>query len=800
MPIFTQYQGGDPFQVGPNMQNVLAQQKGVQDAMISMVDKFDQVGQEMDVLRSTTQSIMSQYGVDESGKPSPAAPKYVHDLYKAVDKEGGIGGLSKSNLLAALKGYEAGVQVEGQKQQILSAQQTNALKAIELEDAQRRSDENKRILLAHRLAWELGKKPETATTTTTTSNSGVPLATDMPAEMGEDIYKYYTGQTSIDPRSKPATPATPTAQATPTSKATPAPTKKGAEKSKTLENRNSPERDALELKLEAQGAGELLAKLRAELGGLEDELNLVRRDYPLEIRSKLIPAIKFSSDKKSLDEIKADKIKEPLLLKQIEAKKANIAEVEEKVKKFEEQAKNAPIPTNIDQSKPAGATPVTLPSNVDEKYTAAVNFLRNNPERTWKPRIEYVRDTISSLEWGIEHGRKNKEEKRDYQRNFYRVNEEEDKKDVAKLKEELKQLEVIETKYNAFTDVVNNQRLTPYTAPIGPTGFVPPPADEPNPAFLPTAVPSSVAPKSTSKPLAKAKPKAQAQGQAQPQKQPQAVNYDPMLKSDDEKIAEEYGIITSRLQSLGQVPLNWSESTYREMRGYAPKIQMVGKNGIIAVGIGDKWQVIKAGGETGMSPSEMASYEKHQILKSAIRTDNMSNKKWTFRGDIRTTETNEAGKVKTTVTDTTRALDALDRLIELGDTGFWDSITPNEKSGAIAGVTNSVQAAGRTEIAGSGAFSEQDAKKLESIVPSLESVSGAVFRASALARLKEYRLRMAQKVADVGRVWGFEVAENNDAGLTQEQIVTLRADYLELLKQGHTPEQAKQMALDNLSK
>lgn len=794
MPIFGQYQGNDPFQVGPNMQNVLADQKGVQDAMITAVEKFDQARQEMDVLRSTTQSIMSQYGVDDSGKPSPAAPKYVHDLYKAVDKEGGIGGLSKSNLLAALKGYEAGVQVEGQKQQILSAQQANALKAIELEDAKRKADENKRILLAHKLAWELGRKPEDATTnTTTTTASGVTLATDMPAQMGDDIYKYYTGQTDVDPREKPTTPAKPvapsaiaSASATPAKPTAPAKSETKGEKSKTLENKNSPERDALELKLEFEGSQAAFDKLNQELKDLEYQLSNARSPTRWEMPS-------FGDDNgssmavpKNLDEIKADKIKEPVLLKAIEEKKARIAELDAKRKSYIEQAKNAPIPTNIDQSKPAGATPVVKYSYTTKNYEIAKNFIKNNPPEQWKPKLDELRAQLDKESRAVDF-------------KIYTNNKRDSLRDIAKLEAQIKPLALIEEKYNSFKSALDAgiKGFRAYEEPIGPIGYTP--AAETAPVE-PTPVPSSVAPNSTSKPISKVKPTAQTETAEQQPKQPRAVNSDPMLKSDDEKIAEEYGIITSRLQSLGQIPLNWSESTYREMRGYAPKIQMIGKNGIVAVGIGDKWQVIKAGGETGMSPSEMASYEKHQILKSAIRTDNMSNKKWTFRGDIRTTETNEAGKVKTIVTDTTRALDALDRLIELGDTGFWDSITPSEKAGIIAGVTNSVQAAGRTEIAGSGAFSEIDAKKLDSIVPSLESMSGALFRTSALAKLKEYRLRMAQKVSDVGRVWGFEVVENNDAGLTPEQISTLRADYQELLKQGYSQEQAKQMALDNLSK
>ena len=235
------------------------------------------------------------------------------------------------------------------------------------------------------------------------------------------------------------------------------------------------------------------------------------------------------------------------------------------------------------------------------------------------------------------------------------------------------------------------------------------------------------------------------------------------------------------------------------MRGYAPKIKIVQQGGMALVGIGDKWQVVKTGAENQMSPSELATTEKHMVWKDSIRTDRLSNAKWTFRGDIRTTEADTAGKVKKAVTDSTRALEALDKLIDLGETGFWDSITPTDKAGVISGVTNSVQAAGRTEIAGSGAFSEQDAKKLESVVPDLSSVSGAVFREKSLTMLKTYRERMAMQVADIGRTWGFEVKETKNAGLTEPQIAAIRGAYTDFIKQGYNHEDAKRLALESLN-
>jgi hypothetical protein len=644
MAIFGQYQGGDSFQVGPNMQGVIAGQKAVHESMYNGVEKIIQAKQEMDVLRSTTQSVLSQYSADESGKPSPAAPKYIHDLYKSVEKEGGIQGLSKSSLVAVLKGYETGLQVDGQRMQIQAAQQQATLRGYEIDKAEREADEFKRIAFAHKLAFETMGTPsagrEVATAPTTAYN--------MSAETGEEIYKYLTGQRATDPRL-----VKPVLQPTP-APAKVAPTPKPV-------SQNSPERDALEAKLNAAGAAKLIGPLEKELSNLNNQLNDTRSpnvttktgNYESNAYGFILPPSQ-SSRPKQLDEIRADKTREPDLVNKINAVTNRIAET----KAIAEAPESATT-----TARPAGAVPV--------------------------------------------------------------------------------------------------------------------------------------APKPTSSLTPKAQPSVQPTPQAQPA--PRAVNSNPSVKSDDEKIAEEYGMLTSRLKERGGVPMNWSESTFREIRGYAPKVKIMQQGPITLVGIGDKWQVVKTGAENQLSPSELATTEKHMVWKDSIRTDKLSNKNWTFRGDIRTTEADTAGKVKKAVTDTTRALEALDKLIDLGETGFWDSITPSDKAGVISGVTNSVQAAGRTEIAGSGAFSEQDAKKLESIVPDMSSISGAVFREKSLTMLKTYRERMARQVGDIGRTWGFEVAETKSGGLTDAQIAAMRDKYTELVKQGYNHEDAKKLALESLN-
>jgi hypothetical protein len=196
-----------------------------------------------------------------------------------------------------------------------------------------------------------------------------------------------------------------------------------------------------------------------------------------------------------------------------------------------------------------------------------------------------------------------------------------------------------------------------------------------------------------------------------------------------------------------------------------------------------------------MSASEQSAMEKHLVWKDAIRTDRMSNKQWSFRGDIRADNTESASKIKQAVQDSMNAVSALDRLIELGNTGWWESILPNEKSAIIIGVTNSIQAASRTEVAGSGAFSEQDAKRLDTIIPDLSTMTGATFRTSALGRLKEMRTRLTTKIQGIGNANGFQVVENSNTGLTQDQEAIARNAYQLAIKAGKSHEEAKAIAL-----
>lgn len=97
--------GFDPFRVTDSAGSVIDEMKARDKAMIDNVESYTNAIAEMDKLRGGVEAILGNYEVDDSGKPSEAAPKYVHDAYGAVKKEGGLARMSKSQLSKVLQGY-----------------------------------------------------------------------------------------------------------------------------------------------------------------------------------------------------------------------------------------------------------------------------------------------------------------------------------------------------------------------------------------------------------------------------------------------------------------------------------------------------------------------------------------------------------------------------------------------------------------------------------------------------------------------------------------------------------------------
>lgn len=834
MPIFGQYQGGDTFNVAQNMDAVIKQEQLTAQALMGVGPTIQKANEEMGVLRSTAKSILSQYSTDDKGKPSDAAPKYIHDIYKSINNEGGLDYLSKSQLIAALEGYKTGSMVEEQALNVRAKQQQYTAGQLALNKAQAEWDEYQKVLLAHKLAMETAGNGTNSASNIIDAvakygSEFASVATSlMPSPIGTiaGVAKFASGNGVSVTNVVPSATQGMTAPAMTPATAQP--------QSKTLEYRvpASKQQEMLELEKE---------KLKAQLEAKRIELGEVGKtpssawDYapsnplttsyglspsnPITDAARMLYNATFNNESQSEKAVRIQA--QQARIADEEAKKtrltAEIAEITGKLKAISPDAPAKPEP-----AKPVGATPVATPEPtvkteldkakqrldlaskepmpptpeeaVDPKNVAkTVNqFLKErglgSPEHYFKWKKDEIDSKLSVVadaylkETGIDIlSRIGKGISTDEEQQSFRTWAEENSSEgildrlylFAKTNRDAWEFKVGNAKKEVtfLTKALESEKKASVSTPAAPQAAS-------------TPVPTSIAPAgSTSAPVA-------TQRQLRPSPVLPITNR-PELKSDDEKIAEEYGQLTNRLRSMGGVPLNWSESTYRQMRGYPPKIRIVSSNGVKLVGIGDKWEVMQ---DKAANVGDQIALQKHAILVDSIRVDGMSSDKWSFRGDIRTTEANEAGKVKESVLSVTRAIDAIDRLIELGETDLWDSITPTEKSGVIEAVTNSIQAAGRTEIAGSGAFSEQDAKKLEDIVPSLASIKGAVFRQQSLAKLKEYRTRMSQKVKGIGTAWGFQVGESAASGLTQQQEALIRLRYNEYRKQGADHEQAKQAA------
>jgi hypothetical protein len=965
MAIFAQYQGGDAFNVGGNMDAVLKEQQNTHQSMLDAVNKYSQARDEMSLLQQQTQSILAQYDVDEKGVPSDSAPKYVHDLYKSVNKEGGVAGLSRTNLISALKGYEAGVAIEEQRMKVKSAQQSIAINDLNLSEAQRKADEAKKIADAHRLAWEYGSKESETPPSGTGTAPPKGILTDgtmespSPRGIPRDAVNWSSDSVAPTPSMPRASaqPVYPSAGVTPPTGGRIVPELPNTA-SKTLEDRtpkDSPtyERDKLESRLRYERSIESIERLKQEKITLEKKL----RDA--EKPEKYVPVLGMdgmpaggSFFPKSLETIEEDKreavairtrlaynekqtkefeaIRQSLEKENKPPERANQpfeeprsktpvgatpvakteetntprlppewldggksrAEREEALKKsvakldaIKERQKNYDIATVLESKKGKERTAYVKQENLEKRtYVNADGWTKAELESALKTKTEQVAIVKKAREIQLSGNKNNlgvlaSDDKTEYPEgsvkwvqqqqnkrfpnsrvlsgieadarlalsvNFkdwlknnnalapdgmlrYPTSEERqgklpidavsfwvnkwvesEERIESDLKTALKEKRGTDKtegspKYNTtyFRKGLTEPILQNDKIPSGLTDpkSTPTPTETPTPTPEGTPVPSSIAPNATSVPTQRGQtssvpvnPAMMNAGDFQT-RQALPISGTPEQKSEDEKITEEFGIITSRLKGLNGVPLNWSEETYRQMRGYAPKVRISKQNGVTIVGIGGQWQVMK--GES-MSPSEMATMEKHMVWKDSIRTDRMSNKKFIFRGDIRVDNANDASKVKQSVQDTMVAINALDRLIELGETGFWDSVLPNEKSAVIVGVTNSIQAAARTEVAGSGAFSEEDAKRLDKVIPDLSSMSGTVFRESALARLKEVRIRMTNKIKGISSAYGFEVGETSNTGLTPDQEAIARNVFQTAKRQGKSDAEARALALESI--
>jgi hypothetical protein len=128
---FGKYSATD-FNVTNSMDKLASSTKERDAAIISNVEKYTQTVNEMEMLRNSVGTLLGTHPTDENGKPSPTAPKYIHDGYNAVRQNGGLAGMSMTQMQGVLQSYQLGQQeqmAQAKMRQQNSETQLNQAKA-----------------------------------------------------------------------------------------------------------------------------------------------------------------------------------------------------------------------------------------------------------------------------------------------------------------------------------------------------------------------------------------------------------------------------------------------------------------------------------------------------------------------------------------------------------------------------------------------------------------------------------------------------------------------------------------------
>jgi len=733
MAIFGQYQGGDAFNVAGNMDAVLKQQAATNQSMLDAVSKFNQAREEMTTLQQQTGAIMSQYGVDEKGKPDDTAPKYVHDLFKNVNKEGGIANLSRTQLVAGLKAYETGTQVDAQRQnqafnaeKLRQARLTNDITEMQMQAALKAEKEAQRIREAYNDP-ELKKEIEA-----------------IAKEKLENV-KEVTKEIKV----------------------------KG-EKIKFTAEEISPYLDRLN-KAKAEGDKNAEAEAYDEIGKLLHGKTSKGRETNINILDQLDEnGMLITEEVKNPDYIPYRSVRDAAKLTERkvgqninptipEALLRGIAD--EQLKKYNlatagrEENEQARLALEIQQnSLVTGGRPVDntrvgdvlglLPKSNAPKKT----FVWNNPEaQAYQVKIDNIDEQIANLKDSIAVNKGGNTQQ------FYaglggmsipRGDERANTKAVLSATLQIKQLEqqkkALDSKLQSVED---KTRITSVKAAQSVASY---------------SGGEVQASEDTWKPVIETVQK----------------KYQRTL---DEQTNDEYLIMKNYFEKTGGVPPTFTKEAFYASKGIQrPMVVQAGGGYLYAQGPDGKGHFLK---DESAQSSQMSITDQEKMWKAgefskARNLNGLTVNGYTFRGEVRVGDIDQANKVKDGVFKTTRALSALDSLIDIADNkGLFEKLLPTEVSGIAQALANTVQAANRTEVGGSGAWSNQDQANIDKIIRDPSKGHNAIFTSQTVASLKAYRARLEQSMVDSGSIYGFAFERNGGQGSMSSQVGQFRIQY-----------------------
>ena len=732
MAIFGQYGGGDAFNVAGNMDSVLKQQQATHQSMLDAVAKFNSAREEMDTLRKTTGAILSQYGVDDKGKPADSAPKYVHDLYNSVNKEGGLSNISRSQMVAGIQAYQTGVgveqqkmQMEGSKLQMEGARNANRHNAIatdmaqmQLDAAKRQLEEQARLREAKKATQadieKLAKTKSVTREEVTKLRRANGLMVDIKtSELEPLLERYNTAKTQEEKDN----------------------TMRDVEK---LVYKNTPEssRYMSKEKLDEEGnfSGEYDTVENPDYKPFVSAYDPVPDEIPLDPKTKKATKdIAPSVDALRLDSFfKGELAKYQKFQKETEDKRALDLQV------AEYEAKTSPDFDGVELPNDKDARNLTLSKNeLLSKINGHKDILTKGVLKAGPHAGEFYRYPASEKQT-IEA-----------------------KKAIFDLESKVKALDIkIEGRNKAV-----QERLKKAKEPVNPyeTG------------------------------------RFQTETSRWDQVTEKVVTE--VQKDLYEQTDDEYAILSNWMKANGGLPETFTKENYYRSKGISRPIVMDIGGGQMYAKIGDKEAFLenKSVTQNALSITDQRALYQAKELATARDLNGFQANGFRFSGQIRVGDIDQANKVKLDLGTSTRALANVDRLIKIAeDASLYDKLMPAEISGIAQSLTNAAQSANRTEIGGSGAWSNQDQEYMNKIIRDPTAGFNALFTKQTISSLKEYRSRLAAGLQDKGSVYGFryEQAGGQDMGKGMQQ---LRVVYSQLMATGnYTPQEAIQVAKQHL--
>lgn len=738
MAIFGQYSGGDAFNVAGNMDAVLKQQQATHQSMLDAVAKFNSARDEMDTLRKTTGAILSQYGVDDKGKPADSAPKYVHDLYNSINKEGGLSNISRSQMVAGIQAYQTGVGIEQQQLQIEGARNANRHNAIandmaqmQLDAAKRQLEEQARIREAKKATQadieKLSKTKDVTTEEVTMLRRADGLMVDIKtSDLQPLLEKFNTAKTDQERQD----------------------IKREVEK---LVYKNTPEssRYMSKEKLDEEGNfnGEYETVENPDYKPFVSSYDPLPREIPFDRKTKkptkdISPSVEsnrlesfFNSELAKYNQFK----------KQTEEK----AKLDVDIAKYESGSGTlyGDVVYNDDKSQSLHLKRKTIESTI----ASLQNTVENKEYSYQVPNTMGTAGGMGGIGMGSRTITVKLSEKE-------LLNKRKELIDLKSKRDEIvsefeKRQQFLKEKASKATGEV-----TPYQ-----TGRL------------------------------------QTETSRWDQVTEKVVTQ--VQKDLYEQTDDEYAILSNWMKANGGVPETFTKEAFYASKGISRPIVMDIGGGQMYAKIGGKEAFLenKAVSANALSITDQKALFQAKELATARDLSGFQTNGFKFSGQIRVGDIDQANRVKLELGTSTRALANVDRLIKIAeDSSLYDKLMPAEISGIAQALTNAAQSANRTEIGGSGAWSNQDQEYMNKIIRDPTSGFNALFTKQTIASLKEYRSRLAAGLADKGAVYGFRY-EQTGGGLSDKGVQQMRVAYAQLMASGnYTPQEALQLARQHI--